>query len=108
VNQIAESAHADTMIWTLLFAVSVLTAVPFAVLGARVGRPALLITAAVLIAPLALYLAATPRFRLLGPGLAILPLAGALVVKSRRRFAWVFVAPFVLSIATLLVLLANS
>jgi hypothetical protein len=96
------------MIWTLLLVVSVITAVPVALLGVRERRPGLLITAAILIAPLALYLSATPRFRVLGPCLPILPLAGAIVVRNRPKSAWIFVAPFALSIVTLLVLWAKS
>ena len=96
------------MIWTLVLAVSVLAAVPVAILGARESRPGLLITAALLILPLALYLFATPRFRMVGPFLAILPLVGAFAMRKRPKSAWIFVAPFALSIATLLVLLAKS
>ena len=70
-----------------MFLILVAIAVLLAGAGVLKRSPWLLLGSAALIAPLALYLAATPRFRYTGLLFLVPPIAGALTVRRRRWLA---------------------
>jgi hypothetical protein len=73
------------------------------ILGVILRRPTLLVVGAVLAIPLALYVGATPRFKIIGFFLPLFQVAAAVVVKRHLLLAAVLLSP----ILGLVILLAH-
>jgi hypothetical protein len=81
--------------WPAVVAGMILTAA-----GILSRRPLIVLGGAILVVPFAFYLAATPRFRLLGPLLWLfLPAAAFLLSRGMTRLAWLFLLPFTMLLA---------
>jgi len=88
---------------------AVIVVLTLSVTGIIRKKPAWLMTAAIVVLPISLYLAATPRFR----GIALVfPLlvfgAGIAVRHSKYQLAWLCLVPFVAVFAWLASLVINQ
>ena len=77
--------------------------------GILARRPLFVLGGAILVAPFALYLGATPRFRFLGPLLWLfLPVAAFILHRGMVRLAWLFLLPFTVLAAWLAWVVLNQ
>ena len=88
---------------------AIIVVLALSVTGIIRKKPAWLMTAAIVVLPISLYLAATPRFR----GIALVfPLlvfgAGIAVRHSKYQLAWLYLVPFVAFFAWLASLVINQ
>ncbi|MHB0981522.1 MAG: hypothetical protein ACYC5Q_15890 [Thermoleophilia bacterium] len=90
------------MIVATTFWGSIIAAVAAAAAAAVRTSPALFVTAAILGAPPALYLSASPRFQTVGFLVSVLPLIAAVFVTRLRWLAVALVAPLFFTAAWLL------
>ncbi len=88
---------------------AIVLALVLAITGIARDRSALLVTAAILITPMSLYVAAAPRF---GIAILILPLllvgAAAAVRRSSRNIAWLALFPVVSFYGWLALMVASA
>ena len=78
-------------------------------LAREARRPLIVLGGAILAAPFALYLGATPRFRFLGPLLWLfLPAAAFILHRGMVRLAWLFLLPFTVLAAWLAWVVLNQ
>jgi len=88
---------------------AILLSLGIAVTGMSLGRPGRLYIAAILIAPISVYIAATPRF---GPATLLLPLllvgAGLAVRRSFRKLAWSLLLPVIGFYGWLAIIVVNT
>lgn len=99
---IEPSGRVSRMIVAILFWGSITAAIAATAAAAVRRSPALFVMAAILGAPPALYLSASPRFQTVGFLVSALPLLAALAVRRLRWPAVALVAPLFFTAAWLL------